>query len=108
MRRIFGPRRDEETGGWRKLRNEELHNFFANYNVRVKEIEVGREYSTNGKDRNACRLLVGKRTLERPRRRCVDNIRADFGETDWGVKVLAEDRDKWRAPVSLKMNFLVP
>jgi hypothetical protein len=26
MRRIFGPKRDEVTGGWRKLRNEELHN----------------------------------------------------------------------------------
>jgi hypothetical protein len=25
-RRIFGPKRDEETGGWRKLLNEELHN----------------------------------------------------------------------------------
>jgi hypothetical protein len=26
LRRIFGPKRDEETGGWRKLHNEELHN----------------------------------------------------------------------------------
>jgi hypothetical protein len=25
LRRIFGPKRDEETGGWRKLHNEELH-----------------------------------------------------------------------------------
>jgi hypothetical protein len=28
LRRIFGPKRDEETGGWRKLHNEELHNFY--------------------------------------------------------------------------------
>jgi hypothetical protein len=27
LRRIFGPKRDEVTGGWRKLHNEELHNF---------------------------------------------------------------------------------
>jgi hypothetical protein len=26
LRRIFGPRRDEVTGGWRKLHNEEIHN----------------------------------------------------------------------------------
>jgi hypothetical protein len=26
LRRIFGPKRDEMTGGWRKLHNEELHN----------------------------------------------------------------------------------
>jgi hypothetical protein len=27
LRRIFGPERDEAMGGWRKLHNEELHNF---------------------------------------------------------------------------------
>jgi hypothetical protein len=27
LRRIFGPKRDEVTGGWRKLHNEEFHNF---------------------------------------------------------------------------------
>jgi hypothetical protein len=31
LRRIFGPKRDEVTGGWRRLHNEELHNF-AKYN----------------------------------------------------------------------------
>jgi hypothetical protein len=33
LRRIFGPKRDEVTGGWRKLHNEELHNFYASPNV---------------------------------------------------------------------------
>jgi hypothetical protein len=28
LRRIFGPKRDEEKGGWRKLHNEELHNLY--------------------------------------------------------------------------------
>jgi hypothetical protein len=38
LRRIFGPKRDEVTGGWRKL----------HYIVRVKEGEMGRACSTNG------------------------------------------------------------
>jgi hypothetical protein len=29
LMRICGPKRDEETGGWRKLHNEELHNFYS-------------------------------------------------------------------------------
>jgi hypothetical protein len=29
LRRVFGPMRDEETGGWRKLHNEELHDFIT-------------------------------------------------------------------------------
>jgi hypothetical protein len=29
LRRMFGPKRDEVTGGWRKLHNEELHNLFS-------------------------------------------------------------------------------
>jgi hypothetical protein len=29
LRRIFGPKRDEETGGWRKLHNEQLHNLYS-------------------------------------------------------------------------------
>jgi hypothetical protein len=29
LRRIFGPKRDEVTGGWRKLQNEELHNLYS-------------------------------------------------------------------------------
>jgi hypothetical protein len=29
LRRIFGPKRDKVTGGWKKLYNEELHNFYS-------------------------------------------------------------------------------
>jgi hypothetical protein len=33
LRRIFGPRRDGVTGDWRKLHNEELHNFYSSPNI---------------------------------------------------------------------------
>jgi hypothetical protein len=33
LRRIFGPKRDEVTGGWRKLHNEELHNLYTYPNI---------------------------------------------------------------------------
>jgi hypothetical protein len=49
---------------------------------------MGGECSTNGEKRNAYRLLVGKpqgrRLLEKPRRRWVDNIRMDLREVEWG------------------------
>jgi hypothetical protein len=53
LRRIFGPKRNEVTGGWRKLYNEELHNLysFTKYNDQVKEDEMGRVCSTNGRGR---------------------------------------------------------
>ena len=53
----------------------------------------------------------GKRPLERPRRRWVDNIRTDLqkvgcGYMDWIG--LAQDRDRWRTLLSAVMNFRVP
>jgi hypothetical protein len=33
LRRIFGPKRDEVTGEWRKLHNEELHNLYSSPNI---------------------------------------------------------------------------
>jgi hypothetical protein len=47
---------------------------------------MGGSCSTNGQKRNAYRLLVGKRPLERPRRRWVDIIRMDLGEVGWGER----------------------
>jgi hypothetical protein len=65
--------------------------------------------------RNAYRILVGKpegkRPLERPRSRWVDNIKMDLREVGWdGMDwiVLAQNRDQWSALVNTKMNLRVP
>jgi hypothetical protein len=47
LRRIFGTKRDEVTGAWKKLHNEELHNLYSSPN-QVKEDEMDRACSTNG------------------------------------------------------------
>jgi hypothetical protein len=56
-------------------------------NYEVKKVEMGRACSTNGAERNACRILVGKpegkRPLGRPRHRLVDNIKMDHREIGW-------------------------
>jgi hypothetical protein len=68
-----------------------------------------------GEKRNAYRLLVtkreGRRLLERPRCRWVDNIRMYLGELEWGGVDwinLAQDKDRWRAFVNLVLNLRVP
>jgi hypothetical protein len=42
LRRIFGPRRDEVTGEWRRLHNEELNDLYSSTNI-VRVITSGRE-----------------------------------------------------------------
>jgi hypothetical protein len=74
LRRIFGPKRDEVTGDWRKVHNEELHNLYSSPNViTMMEYAMGTKCSTNGEKINAYRILMGKpegkRPVERPRRR---------------------------------------
>ena len=68
-----------------------------------------------GEERGVYRVLVGKpegrRTLGRPRRRWVDNIRMDLQEVGCGYMDwigLAQGRDSWRTLVSAVMNLRVP
>jgi hypothetical protein len=58
LRRIFEPKRDEVTGGWRKLHNEELHNLYSSPSIirMIKDDEMGRACSTNGEKINAYRI----------------------------------------------------
>jgi hypothetical protein len=47
---LFGPKREEVAGGWRRIHNDELHNFYASPNIRVikskKKKIIGGAYST--------------------------------------------------------------
>jgi hypothetical protein len=75
--RIFGPKRDEVTGEWRKLHNEELHDLYSSPSnirtIKARRRRWARHVVRMGEKRNGHRLLVGKpegrRPLERPRRR---------------------------------------
>jgi hypothetical protein len=103
LRRIFGPKRDGVTGGWRKPHNEELHNLCSSPSViriiKSRRMRWAGHVARMGAKRNVYRLLVGKpegmRPLGRPRHRWMDNIKMNLLEiglnvVDWIG--LAQDR----------------
>jgi len=118
LRRVFGPKRDEVTGEWRKLHNEKLRDLYSLPNdVRVVKSRIMRwvgHVERMGEGRGVHSFLVGKpegkRPLGRPRRRWEDTskmgLREVGGGGDW--MELAQDRDRWRALVNTVMNFRVP
>jgi hypothetical protein len=119
VRTIFGPKRDEVKGGWRKLHNEELHNLYSSPSI-IRMIKSRRmRWAGPGArmedKRNAYRLLLeyteGKRPLGKPRSTWADNIKMDLREIGWdsGDWIdLAQDRDHWRALVNTVMNLRAP
>jgi hypothetical protein len=121
LRRIFGAKRDEVTGGWRKLHNEEHHNLYISPSIirifKSRRKRWREHVAQMGDKRNAYRILVGKpegkRPLGRPRHSSVGNTntKMDLGELGCGVNDwinLAQDRGQWRAPVNTVMNIRVP
>jgi hypothetical protein len=119
LRRIFGPKRDEVTGEWRKLRNEKLHNLYSSPSIirimKAKRMRWAGHVSRTEEERNAYRLLVekseGKRPLGRPRRRRMDNIKIYLGKIRWsGVDWIsvAKDMDRSAALVDAVINLRVP
>jgi hypothetical protein len=119
LRRIFGPKRDEVTGEWRRLHNKELYVLYCSPNIiraiKSRRLRWARHVARMGERRGAYRVLVakpeGRRPLGRPRRRWEDNIKMDLrevgcGGADWVD--LTQDRDRWRALVYTVMNLRVP
>jgi hypothetical protein len=90
LRIIFGPKRDEVTGEWRKLHNEELHNLYSSPDisrqVKSRRMRWAGHVARVGEERKVYKVLVGKpegrRPLGRPRRRWEDGIRMDLREID--------------------------
>jgi len=119
LRRVFGPKRDEVTGEWRKLHNKKLSDLYSLPNivrvVKSRRMRWAGHVARMGEERGMHRVLVGrpegKRPLGRPRRRWGDNIKMDLREVGGGCEdwmELAQDRDRWRALVSTVMNVRVP
>jgi hypothetical protein len=65
LKSIFGPRRDEVTGDWRKLHNEELHNLYSSPNIirmiKSRRMRWAGHVARMGEKRNAYGILVRKR-----------------------------------------------
>jgi len=119
LRRIFGPKRDQATRKWSKLRNEELNDLYSSPNI-VRVIKLRRmrwaEHARRmGERRGIYRVLVRKLErkdpLRRPRNRWEDDNKMDLQEVGCGVLdwiEMAQYRGRWWALVSAVMNRRVP
>ena len=105
LTRIFGPRRDEVTGEWRRLHNEGLNDLYSSHNtvrvIKSRRMRWAGHVACMGEEIGVYRVLVGKlegnRPLKRPRRRWVENIRMDLQEVGCGYMDwtgLVQDRDR--------------
>ena len=96
LRRIFGPKRDEVIGKWRKLHNEDLNDLYSSPNIfrviKSRRMKWAGHVTCMGERRGIYRVLMGKpdgkRPLGRPRHRWEDNIKMDLqevgcGDMDW-------------------------
>ena len=106
LKRIFGPKRDEIIGEWRKLHNEKLNVVYASPStvrvIKSRRMRWAGHVTRMGERIDVYRVLVGKperrRPLGRPRRRWEENIKIDLqevgrGSMDWIE--LAQDRDRF-------------
>ena len=64
LRRIFGPRRDEVMGEWRRLHNEELNDLYSSPNIvrviKSRRMRLAGHVARMSEERGVCRVLVGK------------------------------------------------
>jgi hypothetical protein len=119
LRGIFGSKRDEVTGEWRKLHNQELNDLYSLPDivrvVKSRKMRWAGHVARMGEERGVHKVLVGKpegkRPLGKPRPRWEDNIKMDLREVGgcrWKWRELAQDRDGWLALVSTVNKFRVP
>jgi hypothetical protein len=70
LRRLFEPKRDEVTGGWRELHNEELHNLYSSPSIirmiKSRRLRWAGHVALMGEKTNAYRILMGKSEGKRP------------------------------------------
>jgi hypothetical protein len=93
LRRIFGPKRDEVTGEWRRLYNKELFALYSSPNIiqviKSRRLRWAGHVARMGERGGAYRALVGKpegrRPLGRPRCRWENNIKMALREVGWGA-----------------------
>jgi hypothetical protein len=113
-----GPKRDNMTGGRRKLHNEEHHTLYSSPSI-TRMIKSRRIRCAWHVTRMGQEMLIGywwgnqkeRVPLGRPSRRWEDNIRMDpreIGLGDMGWIDLVYDRDQWRALVNTIINRRVP
>jgi hypothetical protein len=103
---VYGPKRDEVTGEWRKLHNMELHILYSSPNI-IREM-------TSRRMRLAGHVTgmgeEGKRPLGKRRRRRENGITMDLRETGFrgcGMGQLAQDRDRWLPLINTAMKLRV-
>jgi hypothetical protein len=95
LRGIFGPKRDEVTGEWRRLHSGELHNLYSSPDIirqnKSRRMRWAGHVARMGEGRNVYRVLVGKpegkRPFGRPRGRWEDGIKMYLREIGWGCGV---------------------
>jgi hypothetical protein len=91
LRRIFGPKKVEVTGEWRRLLNKEFYALYSSPNIirviRSRKLKWAGHVARMGERSGAYRALVGKpegRSLRRPRHRWQDNSKMYLREVVWG------------------------
>jgi hypothetical protein len=93
LRRIFGHKRDEVTGEWRKLHSGELHNLYLSQHIirqiKSRKIRWAGHVARMGEGRNLYRVgkPEGKGPFGRPKRRWNGEIKMDIREIGWGCGV---------------------